>query len=174
MDEQRLGHFLIMVTQDFLKQKFDYREDGLFIRKSTGRPVVCNPTNAHRYLRMSVNGKPVPVHRMVFLWHHGYLPKIIDHIDGNRCNNRIENLREATQSENCLNSKRRSTSTSPFKNVYLLRYKNHQPNWKQSWVVSITVDRRRKYIGSFEDIELAGLVAAEARDLYHGAFARHH
>jgi hypothetical protein len=110
---------------------------------------------------------------MIFLYHHGYLPKVTDHIDGNRLNNRIENLRSCTQSENCLNSKHRATSTSPYKNVYLQTCSNLQPNWKQNWVVSITANRKRKYIGSFEDVELADLVATEARDLYHGQYARH-
>jgi hypothetical protein len=163
-----------MITQELLKQQFEYKNDGLFVRKSTGNLVVCNQTKGHRYLRVFVCGKAYALHRLIFLYHHGYLPKIIDHIDGNRSNNRIENLRDCTQSENCLNSKHRKTSTSPYKNVYLQKSANHQPHWKQKWTVSITVNRKRKYIGSFEDVELADLVATEARDLYHGAFARHY
>ena len=45
--------------------------------------------------------------------------------------------------------------------------------WKRNWVVSIMVAGKRKYIGSFEDLELADLVATEARDKFHGQFARH-
>ena len=162
-----------MPTQEYLQQNFIYREDGVFVRKKTGAVVTCTPTQKHRYLRLSIGGKPQALHRMIFLYHHGYLPKVTDHIDGNRLNNRIENLRACTQSENCLNSKHRATSTSPYKNVYLQKYANHQPHWKQNWVVNITVNRKRQYIGSFEDVELADLVATEARDLYHGAYARH-
>lgn len=162
-----------MITQEHLKKMFDYREDGNFVRKKTGLVVTCSPTPKHRYLRLSVSGKPQALHRMIFLYHHGYLPKVTDHIDGDRLNNRIENLRACTQSENCLNSKHRATSTSPYKNVYLQKYANHQPHWKQNWVVNITVNRKRQYVGSFEDVELADLVATEARDLYHGAYARH-
>jgi hypothetical protein len=162
-----------MLTQEYLQQNFMYREDGVFVRKKTGAVVTCNPTKHHRYLRVCIDGKPQALHRMIFLYHHGYLPKVTDHIDGNRLNNRIENLRDVSQSQNCLNSKHRATSTSPYKNVYLQKYANHQPHWKQNWVVSITVNRSRKYIGSFEDVELADLVATEARDLYHGQYARH-
>jgi hypothetical protein len=122
---------------------------------------------------MTIDGKVAPVHRMIFLWHHGFLPDVTDHIDGNRYNNCIDNLRACTQSENCLNSKHRETSTSPYKNVYLQTCSNRQPNWKKNWVVSITVNKKRQYVGSFEDVELADLVATEARDLYHGAYARH-
>jgi hypothetical protein len=166
-----------MLTQEYLQQNFIYCEDGLLARKKTGKVVTCNPTKHHRYLRIGIDGKPQALHRMIFLYHHGYLPKVTDHIDGNRLNNRIENLRACTQSENCLNSKHRVTSTSPYKNVYLAKHsKNnpkYNPDWKENWVVSITVDRNRKYIGSFENVELADLVATEARDLYHGQYARH-
>ena len=166
-----------MVTQERLKELFEYHESGTFIRKTTGKLVVCSPSKNHRYLRTSVDGKPNALHRMIFLYHHGYLPKVTDHIDNNRMNNRIENLRAVTQAENCLNRKHRSTSGSPYKNVYLAKFSKNDPKynpaWKQNWVVSLTVNRKRKYIGSFEDVELADLVATEARDLYHGPFARH-
>lgn len=161
-----------MITQQRLKELFDY-QNGDLIRKKTGQSAMVKKSIHHRYLRMTIDGKVAPIHRMIFLLHHGYLPKVIDHIDGNRENNRIENLRACTQSENCLNSKHRATSTSPYKNVYLQKYANHQPHWKQNWIVSITVNKSRKYIGSFEDVELADLVATEARDLYHGQYARH-
>lgn len=162
-----------MITQEYLKQHFTYHEDGNLIRNKTGKKVVCNSTKHHRYLRIFIDGKAMHLHRMIFLYHHGYLPEVTDHIDGNRMNNKIENLRACNQSENCLNSKHRITSTSPFKNVYLQRYKNHKDNWRKMWVVNITANKKRKFIGSFEDVELADLVATEARDLYHGSFARH-
>ena len=159
-----------MITQELLKSLFDY-QDGQLIRKKNGKVVVCSPTKGHRYLRLYINGAPRSLHRMIYLWHHGSLPKVLDHIDGNRENNRIENLREVTQQQNCLNRKHKSTSTSPYKNVYRASMAN--PDWQKNWVVSITVEGKRKYIGSFEDIELADLVAQEARDKYHGQYARH-
>ena len=80
-----------MITQNRLKELFDY-QNGELIRKKTGKPATVKQTQGHRYLRMTVDSKVASVHRMVFLWHHGYLPKITDHIDGNRLNNQIENL----------------------------------------------------------------------------------
>jgi len=156
-----------MITQQLLKSLFDY-QDGQLIRKKNGKSAVI-PMGVKRYERVSINGKAYNLHRMIYLWHYGSLPKVLDHIDGNRENNRIENLREATQQQNCLNSKHRSTSTSPYKNVYL----QNDTGFKRNWVVSLMVSGKRKYIGSFEDIELAGLVAQEARDKYHGQYARH-
>ena len=160
-----------MVTQERLKELFDY-QDGDFIRRTTSLRVMCSPTKGQRYLRVFVDGKPRSLHRMIYLWHHGHLPKTLDHIDGDRANNKIENLREATQQQNCLNRKHHSNSKSPYKNVYL-QAPTKKAEWKRNWVVRITVAGKSKYIGSFEDLELADLVATEARDKFHGRFARH-
>ena len=159
-----------MVTQERLKELFDY-QDGALIRRKDGRSAVI-AMGAKRYERVSVDGKIQALHRMIYLWNHGHLPKTLDHIDGNRANNKIENLREATQQQNCLNRKHHSNSKSPYKNVYL-QPPTKNAEWKRNWVVSITIAGKRKYIGSFEDLELADLVAMEARDKFHGAFARH-
>jgi hypothetical protein len=160
-----------MITQAKLKEFFTYNEDGTFTRNSTGKVVKCSITKGQRYLRIGIEGKPCSLHRMIFLYHHGYLPKVTDHIDGDRYNNRIENLREVTQQENCLNSKHRTKSKSPYKNVYL-QPPTKKFSWKRNWVVSLMVKGKRIYVGSFEDLELANLVAHEARAKYHGVFAR--
>ena len=162
-----------MISQERLKELFEYR-DGELIRIKTGKSATVKNSKHHRYLRMTVDSKAVAVHRMIFLWHHGFLPKVTDHIDGNTSNNRIENLRSVTQQDNCLNKRHVVTSKSPCKNVYQQSRTQNNSNWKNNWVVSLTVQGKRKYIGSFEDIEFADLVATEARTLYHGAFARHH
>ena len=159
-----------MVTQERLKELFDY-QNGALIRRKDGRSAVI-AMGVKRYERVSVDGKIQALHRMIYLWNHGHLPKTLDHIDGNRANNKIENLREATQHENCLNRKHRATSKSPYKNVYL-QAPTKNAEWKRNWVVSVNVAGKRKYIGSFEDLELADLVATEARDKFHGQFARH-
>jgi hypothetical protein len=154
-----------MITQDKLKELFTYNEDGTFTRNSTGKVVKCSKTKGQRYLRIGIDSKPSPLHRMIFLYHHGYLPEVTDHIDGNRYNNRIENLREVTQQQNCLNRTHTAHSKSPYKNVYWNKAAN-------KWAVVMSVDGIRKYFGLFEDIDLADLVAQEARSKYHGAYAR--
>ena len=159
-----------MITQERLKELFDY-QDGALIRRKDGRSAVI-AMGVKRYERVSVDGKIQALHRMIYLWNHGHLPKTLDHIDGDRANNKIENLREATQQQNCLNRKHHSNSKSPYKNVYL-QSPTKNAEWKRNWVVRIMVAGKRKYIGSFEDLELADLVATEARDKFHGQFARH-
>jgi hypothetical protein len=155
-----------MITPERIKELFEYHSDGFLIKKSTGEVVVCSETKGQRYLRILVDGKPRPLHRMIFMLLNGYIPKIIDHIDGNKLNNKIENLREVSQQQNCLNRKHHKNSKSPYKNVM----------WNESakkWAVTMQVNGKRKYFGVFEDIEFAELVAIEARNKYHGQYARH-
>jgi hypothetical protein len=160
------------ITQAQLKELFDYDASGTFVRRSNGKIVVQNLSKGQRYPRISVNGKPRSLHRIVFCWHHGYFPRVIDHINNDRLDNRIENLREATQSNNCLNRKHHGNSKSPYKNVYL-QSPTKNSLWKRNWVVRVTVNGKSKYFGSYDDIELANLVAIEARAKHHGAFVNH-
>ena len=160
------------ITQERLKELFEYKDDGTFVRKvSTSNKVKVGDsvgwkTAGGRYLGLCVNNVKELMHRMIFLYHHGYLPKYIDHIDGNGINNRIENLREATQEQNLHNVPGKLKTKSGKKNVY----------WNSSmnkWAVHVKVDKKVRYFGIYDDIELAELVAVEARNKYHGQFANH-
>ena len=154
-----------MVTKEQLRELLDY-QDGHFIEKKTGKVKNETPITAqHRYQRVVVLGKAYPLHRLVFLYHHGFLPKIIDHADNDRSNNRIENLREVTQQQNCLNRKAHKNNKSGAKNVHW------EANMKK-WRVLVTVDGKRRNLGAYEDLEFAAMVAHEARDKFHGHFAR--
>ena len=84
----------------------------------------------------------------------------VDHINGNKSDNSWENLRAATQSENMCNI--------PSKDIVRGVYFNKKT---QKWVVSISKNNVRYNIGSFTDLELAELVAIEAKDKYHKEFA---
>ena len=155
-----------MITQEKLKELVDY-VDGKLIAKTNSkvRKVgdALSSLTDKGYLRSSVSGKSYRVHRLVFLYHHGYMPNQVDHIDGNRMNNRIENLREATSSQN--NQNRKATSLSGIKGVFW-----HKQSRK--WVASICVNRKSVHLGSFLSIEEAALVANKARQSAHGEFYR--
>jgi hypothetical protein len=154
-----------MITQARLKELFDY-VDGHFVIKETGLIKKETPiTKHHRYARIVVDNKAYAVHRLIYLFHKGELPKILDHIDNDRSNNSIENLREATQQQNCLNRVRHSNNTSGCKNV-------HWDKAVKKWAVAMSINRVRKTFGYFEDLEFAALVAEEARRKFHGNFAR--
>ena len=115
---------------------------------------------------MPIDGKYYKVHRIIFLYHKGYLPNIIDHINGDRYDNRIENLREADTYQNRQNSRIYSTNKSGVKNVY----------WAsncQKWRVVISINGKRKDFGMYLDLEEAKQIATSMRDKYFKDFANH-
>jgi hypothetical protein len=157
------------MTQDEAHKLFEYRDGVLFNKMQrgiNGRIGERTGTlNQNGYWNVRVNNKQYKNHIIIFLMHHGYLPKFVDHIDGNPLNNKIENLRPATHAENIQNAKTYNTSTTGIRNVSW-----HKPLNK--WRVQLQVRGKKKHIGYFDDLELAELVAIEARDKYHKEFAR--
>jgi hypothetical protein len=169
------------LTQAEVKELFDYRGGDLFWKarprsdfKSDLAFKQWNPkhigkkagTFSNSHASVSINKHHYQLHRIIFLWHHGYLGEIIDHIDCNPKNNNIENLRIATHKQNIRNSGMYSHNKSGIKGVC----------WntaKKKWMVQIKVNSKQTYIGLYDDIELADLVAQEARNKYHGHFANH-
>ena len=162
------------LTQDKVKQLFEYRDGALFWKHRTisrgrklkkgGQKVTTVAPDG--YLRVGFNGRQYLVHRVIFLYHHGFLPECLDHINGIRSDNRIENLRPATSYENICNSKFRSDNTSGVKGV-------HWNCVKKKWQVRLHVEKKVKSLGYYDDLELAELVIMEARDKYHKEFANH-
>ena len=98
-----------MITQEYLKKHFIYDDKaGTFLRIlkcGNVRPAdFFDKSNG--YMTMSIMSKNRYCHRMAWLYVYGELPSLdIDHIDGNRKNNAITNLRLATRSENLQNRK---------------------------------------------------------------------
>jgi len=153
------------VSHERVLELFDY-EDGKLFRKRDGKEIGCYATKHHRYARIHIDGKYYKVHRIIFLYHKGYLPNIIDHINGDRYDNRIENLREASTYQNRQNSRIYSTNKSGVKNVY----------WAencQKWRVTLTINSKRKTFGFYDDLEEAKQVATSMRDKYFQEFANH-
>ena len=156
-----------MITQKFLKERYIYKDGELVYRqkvRGTVKGQVAGTSFKDTYRKVSIDNKLYFVHRLVYLYHTGELPEYVDHINGDRTDNRISNLRSATHSENIKNSKLREDSKSGYKNVSYHKKRNH-------WVVSLKVNGYQKYIGAFKELELAGLVANQAREKYYGEFA---
>jgi len=160
-----------MITQALVAEHFDHKDGHLYWKKVShpnkqylvGQEVGSIHSTGYRHVTWQ--NKIYKVHRLIFLLEHGYMPAEIDHINGNRSDNRIENLRPATRSENQCNRGALSSNTSGYPGV----------SWhkkSKAWVVRLMKNGKSKAIGYFKDLELAGLVSIEARSLYHGTFAR--
>ena len=154
------------MNQDIVKDLFEYKDGCLYWKNST-RPG-WNGKKAGRlnqgYNYIKIKGKLYGEHRLIFLMFYGYLPIEVDHING--LNNNIENLRATDRSGNCRNTRTPCTNTSGIKGV----------SWNKTakkWCVQLYVEGKNRFIGYFKDIELAELVAQEARNKYHKEFANH-
>ena len=101
--------------------------------------------NGVPYIQFTKDYKRHLAHRYIYQIHFGEIPKgyVIDHINGNSTDNRIENLRCVTQSQNLLNlnSRKRSNNTSGYRGVSFKRKLN-------KWIVQACVNGKRFYIGS--------------------------
>ncbi len=148
-----------MLNKEELNNIFEYN-NGDLIRKKTGK-IIKSPTNG--YFRAAINKKNYLAHRIIFMMHHGFVPTIIDHINGNRSDNRIDNLRAADNSQNAWNRIANKISTSSIKGLRLRK--------NNKWEARIQVNNKSKYLGVFDNIELAELVVIEARNKYHKEFA---
>ena len=158
-----------MFTKDYLHQIFEYRNGNLYYKENCGKMKIGKKAGSKRtsgYIAIVINKKPYYAHRLVFMMFHGYLPKFIDHINEEKSDNRIENLREATKQNNAWNVKKPCSNTSGIKGV----------SWSKKdkrWVVRLVVENRNRYFGGYFDINVAKFVAETMRHKYHGQFANH-
>ena len=156
------------MTQEYAHSLFEYKDGSLYwkVRKAQNTYIgkrAGSPT--HGYESVMVDGRNWRIHRLVFLMQHGYMPKMIDHINNDRSDNRIENLRAADDNQNAHNQMLRSNNVSGIKGV-------SWNNDRQKWAVRVN-HNKKTYQRYVQDLELAELVAIEMRSKLHGEFANH-
>jgi hypothetical protein len=159
------------IKLDLLNELFQYK-DGLLISKvcraknkiKIGDLIGCLMKNG--YLKTRIGHKEYLVHRIIFMMHNGYLPEQVDHIDGNPLNNRIENLRAATNQQNSFNSKLSKANTSGVKGVSWI-------NSRKKWEAKVMTSGNTVHLGRFDDIQDAENAVRLYRIEQHGKFARH-
>lgn len=156
--------------QKRFNEAFEYRDGKLFWKINTnksknliGKEAGCN--KGHMYGTVMLDKKSHCVHRVIYCMHTGEWPQVVDHINNDPKDHRIENLRAANHSTNNMNKPAQANNKSGCKNVC----------WSsvhKKWVVQIQVAGKRVFSKMFKDFEFAELVAIEARNKYHGEFAR--
>lgn len=165
------------ITQEKLFELMSYNPDsGIFIwkhRENVGKEwnsrcagKASGTLSSIGYVFLTINGKKYYAHRMAWLYVHGFFPIVdIDHINMNRSDNRICNLRLATKSENMWNTQKRVRNTSGYKGVGFNKLVG-------KWEAKIMRHRKRIFFGYHETPEqAAAAIAAGVREL-DGVFAR--
>lgn len=131
--------------------------------------AVAGSTRHDGYINIPIEGNSFPAHRIAWALHYGAWPKhSIDHINGNRADNRIDNLREAMPWQNSHNAKKMSGQSLP-KGVRLMdeRYKTKRYSGRVQF-------RGKRFVTAcFETPEQADRALRGLREKLHGDFCRH-
>jgi hypothetical protein len=152
-----------------LKEMFSYDpETGVITRKlAAGNRFagsnVCS-REAKGYLRVAVGKTRVKAHAVAWAMHYGVWPPMqIDHINRNPSDNRIVNLRLATNQDNSANKGLYKNNKSGVKGVHQAR--------SGRWVAAIRIDYVRVHLGTFDTKEQAAAIYQKAAASAFGQFA---
>jgi hypothetical protein len=134
--ERPLSHFKTVNSQRTWNAKF------------SGKNACLVDSSEDRY-RICIDGTFFKFHRVAWALHHDEWPtKILDHIDGDATNNKIENLREVTKSQNAENQKLRADNKHGVSGISFNKA-------NKRWYVRITKEKNANYIGCFTTKEEA-------------------
>lgn len=167
------------LTQEFVRRIFDYDpETGVLtwrVRDDFPTAHLWNPQFAGKpagnatgrgYWVVGINGRSITAHRIVWIWVHGSLPEAdIDHINCDKADNRIANLRAASRSQNSANRPPPKNNKSGYKGV-------HFDRGRQRWMAYIKKDWKRHHLGRFDSKEEAIAAYETAALKMFGEFAR--
>ena len=123
-------------------------------RTKVGEEAGCLRSDGYRII--GINGWNCLTARLIWFYAHGSFPVNIDHINHRRDDNRLVNLRDVTQAENCRNKSKRSNNTSGVTGV----------SWNKAarkWCARIQVNSKQIYLGSFNNIADAITARADAK-----------
>ena len=158
-----------IMNKEQLHEMFEYK-DGNLVWKVSKQGLyigdIAGGKDGKGYITIGINYKIYKAHRLIWIYHNGDIEDglFIDHIDRNPLNNRIENLRLATPSQNKSNVTKRKDNKSGYKGVC----------WNKrgkKWEAKITHNNKCKHLGYFVTAELAHIAYVAAATKYQGDFA---
>lgn len=140
-----------LITAEELREMLSYDPDtGAFkwkVKRKGRKSFGVSGSYDGKYSQIGINYKTYLSHRLAWLYVHGSFPKgQLDHINGIRFDNRIANLRESNQRENCCNRKTHREGKLPGC--------SYIPN-SRKWQAVISIDGKRKSLGYFSSEEAA-------------------
>lgn len=157
-----------MITSEYLHSIFDYKDGILYRKKQTGTKTkvgeVVGTLTKQGYTRVGVKSSRYLAHRLIWLMFNNSLPEFIDHIDCNKQNNRIENLRIAEKGNNNRNINWNRKNTSGYKGVSLDKETG-------KWKAQINCNGKKHSIGRFKTPELAHAAYCKKAVEFFGEFA---
>jgi hypothetical protein len=170
-------------TQDYLREAFSYNnETGELVWRE--RPLhhfknerdwksfnsqfaekIAGCISTKGYRQIAIGDIPHLAHRLVWVLCNGTIPADlqIDHVNNDRADNHLNNLRLATSQQNHFNAGKRSNNRSGFTGVSW-----HKPSRK--WIAAIRINGKKKYLGIFKTAESAAACYATAAIAHHGKF----
>ena len=146
-------------------------DTGALVWAKYSRRVQAGSTAGHcdrlsGYIVVWVDGKNYRAHRIAWKLHYGVDPVgEMDHVNGNRSDNRIANLRCCSPAENLWNSKTRRDSSTGYKGVTYQKRSG-------KFVARIATNKTQKYLGLFEEASMAHEAYRNASKVLHGTFSR--
>jgi hypothetical protein len=159
-----------MITQAELKEFLHYNQEmGVFTWVKSKGAVKANSIAGtvmkKGYIRIKVSGGIYLAHRLAWLYVYGEMPKDqLDHINNDKADNRITNLREANNYQNQYNKPKQPSNKSGYKGVSF-----HKDTGK--WQAQIRVQGVNKYIGLFDTALEASLAYVNKACKLHKEFA---
>jgi len=133
--------------------------------RCAGKKVGSRLSKTSSYLSFCLKGKGFLVHRVIWVWVHGENPEEIDHINGDKADNRLVNLRNVSRGINMMNKAQSKKNTSGVTGVVW-----HKAARK--WTAQIRIDGKNHYLGVFNTVSEASEARMEASQKF-GFHANH-
>lgn len=159
-----------LISQEEIKELLDYNPETGELHWKHWRPGVRKDMSAgclrdDGYIQLIIGHRTYRAHRLAWMYVHGRWPDgDIDHVNMNRSDNRLANLREASRSQNVANSRARANNPTGLKGVSFCKRKG-------KFRSQIKIKGRQKFLGHFNSAEDAHAAYVKAANDNFGEFA---